>query len=129
MKKKLFMLAFLGSCTCEGQKASWETQEDARRQAIENSTFVAQRWRTANASNARLIARGDSTINAKCPQGDGWATIDLENDNGAVIKLKCSTVSETMGCLTEDDFKTKTYAQQEGRCNDEIPFPLPKIVK
>jgi len=47
-----------------------------------------------------------------------------------VIKLKCSTVSAGLGCMTEDDFKKRAnYANQEGRCNADIPFPLPKLAK
>lgn len=118
----------LGGVACTEKKASWNTQEQARRQAIENATFSAKKWRSQHASDYRLIARGDSTISATCPQGDGWATMDLEK-GGRKIVLKCSTVSETIGCMTSSDFKKKVFAMQDGQCSKEIPFPLPKIVK
>ncbi len=110
------------------KKASWATQEDVRRQALENATFSAQKYRRQFLPEYRLIPRGDSTISENCPQGDGWASMDLAH-KGVLVKLKCSTVSETIGCMTSQDFKKRTYAQQDGRCNQKIPFPLPKIVK
>ena len=128
MRIPLIIAMIATPISCTNKKASWETQEDSRRQAIENATFSAQKWRRQHAADYRLIARGDSTISATCPQGDGWASMDLEKD-GVKIKLKCSTVSESIGCMPSADFKKRTYAEQEGRCNKEIPFPLPKIVK
>lgn len=113
---------------CSKKEASWDTQESARKQAIENATFNAQKYRRQYAADYRLIARGDSTISKTCPQGDGWASMDLEKD-GQKIKLKCSTVSESIGCMTSADFKQKAYAQEDGHCNKNIPHPLPKIVK
>ena len=129
---KLFFIAPVVLLACTKEKASFETVEQARMQARENAEYIAQNYRAKNPVFADLdiYSRGDSTINAKCPQGDGWASIDLRDKNGMTKeKLKCSTVSISIGCLTEKDFKSKSYATEDGKCNPEIPHPLPKIVK
>lgn len=114
---------------CGGEKVSFETQEDSRRQAIENAEYNANSWRNKNQPNGKILMRGDSTISATCAQGDGWATVDIE-ENDMFTELKCSTVSGTIGCMTTIDFKQREqYANQDGSCNKDIPFPLPKIVK
>ncbi len=122
----LSSLILFGACT--DKKASWETQENARRQAMENAAFSAKKWRLKYAKNYRLIMRGDSTISAKCPMGDGWVSVTLEKDQ-TKIELKCSSVSESLGCMKSDDFKSKRFAEEDGACNRDLPFPLPKIVK
>ena len=114
----------------EEKKVSFETLETARLQANENSEYNARVWRTKNAPDLKIKTRGDSTQSAKCPQGDGWASIDLVDENGTVkIKLKCSTASAAVGCIEAKDFMKRKYAGEEGKCNSEIPFPLPKVVK
>ena len=116
---------------CTQNKVSFDTVEDARRQARENVTVIAQTFRAENKlTEYDIMVRGDSTQSAECPQGDGWATIDLiDRKTNSGVKLKCSTVSATIGCLEESDFKTKRYAAEDGKCNNEIPFPLPKLSK
>jgi hypothetical protein len=117
---------------CESKdKASFSTQEQSRQSALENATYNANNWRNANAPDNKVVMRGDSSIGPDCVQGDGWATVDLVNEqNKAVTKLKCSTVSGTIGCMTEADFKPRTeYSSRDGHCNTDLPFPLPKIVR
>lgn len=114
---------------CGNDTVSFSTQEDSRRQALENAEYNARHWRDKNAENYKILMRGDSTISSRCAQGDGWATIDLKNDDKPNIELKCSTVSGTIGCLTKTDFQGRKYAKQDGQCNKEIPYPLPKIQK
>lgn len=119
---------------CTSEKVSWDTQEDSRRQAKENSEFNARKFRQLNTkySQYRLVLRGDSTIGKNCAQGDGWASVDLEDGNGTgtgKVELKCSTVSDTIGCMTKADFMKKAHANEEGTCNENIPVPLPKIKK
>ena len=115
---------------CTEKKVSFQTQEDARRQAKENSEFNAQAYRLAHddVQDYRLVMRGDSTIGPDCAQGDGWATVDLVKGNDKVV-LKCSTISETIGCMTKKDCAKRTYAKEDGRCNPNVPHPLPKIAK
>lgn len=116
---------------CSKPDASFETTEDARRQAKENGIQNAQLYRSQNKlSDYDIYGRGDSTITNSCPNGDGWASNDLsQKDTGKVIRLKCSTVSVALGCMTEDDFKSKPYAQEEGKCAPlvRVPHPLPKL--
>ena len=131
MKKVFVGIIVLLLAACSGEKASFETQEQARQTVMENAEFNARVYRDANTPLLKIKMRGDSTISPACITGDGWATIDLVNDSGTTLsKLKCSTVSGTIGCMTETDFKERAdYAKQDGTCNKEIPFPLPKIVK
>jgi hypothetical protein len=124
----VLVLVLVSSC---GKKSyDHGTVETARAAARDNSRTLASAWKIENAEYAQwnIRPRGDSTINSKCPQGDGWASIDLikpkTNDR---LKLKCSTYSQGTGCLPATEFKTKKYAMQEGKCNSEVPHPLPKI--
>lgn len=132
----IFSMVVLASfAACESgpfkEEVSFQTVEDARSQAKSNATQNATLYRSANKLSAYdIYARGDSTISNKCPNGDGWASIDLRETNGSgAIKLKCSTVSVALGCLTEDDFKSKSYAQEDGQCAplNRVPHPLPKL--
>jgi hypothetical protein len=130
-----FTLALMVSAVlagCSKQEASFETQEMARAQVLENAEYNARTFRAAsNQPDVNIIMRGDSTVSPKCITGDGWASIDLVTKDGRpVAKLKCSTVSGTIGCMPESDFKARPqYANQDGVCNTSLPFPLPKIVK
>lgn len=117
---------------CGQEKASFETQEQARQQVLENAEFNAKVYRDANLPQAKIKMRGDSTISATCITGDGWVTVELLHPNSmqSVQTLKCSSVSGTIGCMTVEDFQARSdYAKQDGTCNRELPFPLPKIVK
>jgi hypothetical protein len=131
MRTCLISLLLLCATGCkEKPKVSFETAEEARKIARENSGALAREWRASlNLSDYDLVLRGDSTITNDCPQGDGWASIDMLNPTtNHMLKLKCSTVSQGMGCMTDEDFKKRAeYANQDGKCNPEIPFPLPKI--
>lgn len=134
MFKKLVIVcsvvAFMSACG--EKKASFETQEQARAQVLENAEFNAKVYRDANLPDAKIKMRGDSTVSATCITGDGWVTVELVQPNSttSIQTLKCSSVSGTVGCMTVDDFKArKDYAKQDGECNKELPFPLPKIVK
>lgn len=130
MKYILILLSVLFvACTPKTEKVSFNTVEDARKQVRDNVSTLAQKFRADNKlTDYDLYVRGDSTQSAECPQGDGWASVDLqEKTTGKVIKLKCSTVSSGIGCMTAEDFKTKRYAQEEDHCSKDIPFPLPKV--
>jgi hypothetical protein len=79
-----------------------------------------------------IISRGDSSQTPKCPQGDGWATLEfVSNETKGVVKVKCSTVSGATGCIEDRDFKTKPFASEDGQCQsiEKVPYPLPKIAK
>lgn len=116
---------------CSGEKVSFDTLETQRAIANDNSRYNAQKWRAENGFEAlNILARGDSTQQANCPQGDGWASVDLidAKTKQPVTKLKCSTVSGNLGCYKDEDFKARSVlARQENTCNAEIPATLKKI--
>ena len=112
---------------CNGEKVSFQTSEESRITARENAKELAQTYRATNdLADWSIYVRGDSTISTECPTGDGWASIDLRH-KGKSIPLKCSTVSAGIGCMTAKDFKSKSYASEDGSCRKDLPFPLPKI--
>jgi PBP1b-binding outer membrane lipoprotein LpoB len=121
--------------TACSKDVSFDTLENARKQAKENAEFNARAWRSQLPAMAELslISRGDSTQAPACPQGDGWATIDVVDQKTAAVrvKLKCSTVSDSVGCRADADFKASPFANEDGRCQstDKVPHPLPKIAK
>lgn len=126
--------AALAVAACGDKEVSFDTLETARKQAKENAEFNARKWRadTKLYTDASMISRGDSSQSPTCPQGDGWATIDLVNANGQTLaKLKCSTVSDSVGCREDKDFKGSPYANEDGSCQPvtKVPHPLPKIAK
>jgi hypothetical protein len=136
MKKVLILAALTVAIVgCSKQEVGFDTLETARKQAKENAGYNAKAWRanTPGMSSVGIIENGDSTQTPDCPQGDGWATIELVDTATAkkIGKLKCSTVSGAVGCLTNDDFQTKAYAGDDGRCQPvtKVPHPLPKIAQ
>lgn len=125
----------LTACTEEKvpveEKVSFDTLETQRAVANDNSRYNAQKWRAENGFEQNgILARGDSTQQANCPQGDGWASVDLTDPKtkATVVKLKCSTVSGSVGCYKDEDFKGRAVlAKQENSCNADIPKTLKKI--
>ncbi len=135
MRRKIVLpiLAVIAlSLTACKDELSFDSVESGRVQANENSEFNAKAFRQAHPEYAgySISMRGDSTQSSKCGQGDGWASIELVKiEDGKKVPLKCSTVSAATGCITDVDFKNRSYASQDGRCDLSIPFPLPKIQK
>lgn len=120
---------------CGPDKVSFDTLETARSQGKANAEWNAQMFRATSPAfaNAAIVAQTDSTMSPECPQGDGWASVKfVSKENPSVqVGLKCSTVSGSVGCMTDADFSKKSYAGDDGRCQptDKVPFPLPKIAK
>lgn len=85
----------------------------------------------------KVVAQSDSTISKSCRYGDGWATVDVLDANmnkvadnttnpSTFIQLKCQTNGSgkgLYGCLTVAEFKTKDYADEEGRCQNLPSLP------
>lgn len=116
------------------QDVGFDTLETARLQARENAKWNAQNFRQVDPrfTGMDIVVRGDSTQSPTCPQGDGWASVDyLSADKARTVKAKCSTVSVAVGCMTDEDFKAKEYAKDDGHCQDtnKVPFPFRKIVE
>lgn len=117
---------------CGDNKVSHETVETSRSVANANSEYNARAWKSTNIaySGFKILSRGDSTQSRECPNGDGWASIDLVNENGQTkAQLKCSTYSASIGCMLQQDFQKKRFYQEDGNCSEEVPDPLQKIVK
>jgi hypothetical protein len=133
LKTLITISTFSLLAACGPDKVSFDTLESARTQGKANAEFNATVYRAAQKYDANIVAQTDSTMTPECPQGDGWASVKLiDNTNPArQVGLKCSTVSGSVGCMTDAEFKTKVYAGDDGRCQatDKVPFPLPKIAK
>lgn len=130
------LLIFVSVLTgCGKDKVSFDTLETNRSNAKANAEYNAASFRAAGPqySNMAIEAQGDSTQTPECPQGDGWASAKLVDKTNPSIKLalKCSTVSGTVGCMAAADFERKSYAADDGRCQDtsKVPFPIPKVAK
>ncbi len=139
MKIMITLLAVFALASCAPReepkpKVAFDTLEQARAQAKENAEKNATIYRSKNpaVANLAIYSRGDSTQTNECPQGDGWATMDLQDTDGKVVqRIKCSTVSQSLSCLEDKDFKTKIYADEDNHCQpvEKVPFPLPKLSK
>lgn len=120
---------------CSKPEVAFDTLEQARAQARDNAQFNAETYRSNSPQfvGYKIQTNGDSTQTPGCPQGDGWASLKFIHPQnvGNVVKIKCSTVSNAIACMTEDEFVTKPYAGDEGHCQptSKVPFPLPKLVK
>jgi hypothetical protein len=131
----MFAAAIIGAFAlagCGKEKVSFNTLEDARGTARANAEWNAATWRAQTHAGYDIVSRGDSTQTPECPQGDGWASIDLIHPNKRdKVSLVCSTVSGNIGCLEKEDFKSKKYSNENNNCQstDKVPFPLPKIAK
>jgi hypothetical protein len=125
------ILAAILLSACGKSQVTFATLETQRGIANDNSKFNAQKWRAENGfEKTSILARGDSTQQIDCPQGDGWASVDLLDPTTKAVaqKLKCSTVSANIGCLKDEDFKSRAVlATQENKCNPGLPESIKKI--
>jgi hypothetical protein len=139
----MFAAVAMALAGCGKKEVAFDTLEDARSQARANALWNAKMYVAENPrfDNHQIVSHGDSSQTPDCPQGDGWASVSimklLEKEpgqaKGVVEKFtaKCSTVSGTVGCYLDADFKKKPYANEDGQCQptSKVPFPLPKIAK
>ena len=134
MKTRIILISLAALIAACGKEVGFETLETARTQARENAEFNVRKWRadTKVAADLDIMSRGDSTQSPDCPQGDGWGSIKLVDKDGQErASLKCSTVSASVGCLLEQDFRKSPYSNDDGTCQPttKVPHPLPKIAK
>lgn len=129
-KVVLSLVCVAAISACSGSLASSDEMEIARTVANANAKFNAIKWRGDNGfENLTVYGRGDSTQQPKCPQGDGWASIDLLDENKrAAVKLKCSTFSASVGCYAEKDFAARPQlSNQENTCSNQVSYPMKKL--
>ncbi len=84
--------------------------------------FVAQQFPKAT----QTIVDSDSTISKDCRYGDGWASGKVIQDGRMIAKIKCQTNGSGKGlegCLVEDEYKTKPYANEDGSCQNLPELP------
>lgn len=140
MKKSLYAILaiclFTALSACSEKKVAFDTLEDARAQARANALYNAQAYRAESPrmTGFDIVSHGDSTQSPQCPQGDGWASVNLLKVDGKQVEkysIKCSTVSAALGCYLDADFQKKPFAKEENSCQEtnKVPFPLPKLVK
>jgi hypothetical protein len=137
-KASLLGLVFITPLTltgCGDKNVSVTTLEEQKVIARENVMLNAQLFRTEDPRlvGFKIVQNGDSSQLPNCPQGDGWASVTFLNPDNSnnVVKVKCSTYSKATGCLRDDEFKTKNYAADDGRCQpvEKVPYPIPKIAQ
>lgn len=117
---------------CGGSlKAGPKVLEGFRNQAAENATYNAEQYRNAYATGYTPYVRPDSTQGPECPRGDGWISVTLKSKAAAgdKMELKCSTYSSALGCILSDEFEKKAFAKEDGKCNENVPDPLPHLGK
>lgn len=130
----LITLTVLSACKGGNKNVSSAELEQQRSVASENassnaSIFLAKSplfngWKIAGAAI-------DSSQNSSCPSGDGWATVSIIDPTlSNQRKIVCSTYSLTLGCQTEQDFNSRQgLVVQKDTCNEEVPYPLKKVLK
>lgn len=132
----LTLVAAVALSACGPEKATHDQLEAARQIAKSNSEFNAQLYKAQNprfTADFSIISRSDDSQTAECPQGDGWAELSIMKVDGKVVDktvLMCSTYSASVGCYRKEDFdKNANLAQLNGRCQKEVPNPLPVLKK
>jgi len=110
-----------------------DSLESNRGTAKANGVWNAKNFRADHPEYKTYTVAGDtdSTMRGDCPQGDGWVTVTMTNADNVEdkIKLKCSSMSASVGCMLESDFKGKSYASDDGSCQSQskVPLVLPKL--
>lgn len=124
MLRSLSLLSLLLCVGCP-KLYSFDEIERSRKQAKINAALNARIWIDNHQKHiTSIVAQTDSSITESCPNGDGWVTVEAED-----VILKCSSVSVEINCYTADEFKSKSFASQDGKCQPRnlVPFPLPVI--
>jgi hypothetical protein len=125
----------------EGQRISFQVLEDARATSYANGVVVAKTYIRDNPrlDGMSVVGHPDQVQSDTCPQGSGWTNVSAMKTDSETLdakgkptilkeKLICSSVSASIGCFREEDFKKSKYSGQEDQCNVHLPFPLPKLV-
>lgn len=129
-----FAVMFLAAC--QSKEVPFDRLEEARQTAKANAEFNAALYKAQNprfTSEFTIVSRSDDMQSPTCPQGDGWAELSIMKVEGKTVDktvLMCSTFSQSVGCYRKEDFdKNTNLAKQNGTCNTQAPFPVPRIGK
>lgn len=127
MKKTILFVALTALLAGCNEKVDQTIIDQNQIISRDNATMNARRFAATQWPSAELIAvmQSDSTISASCRYGDGWTSGELrEKSSGrTVATLKCQTNGTgkgVEGCLFTEDYKTKSYKDEDGRCNESI---------
>jgi hypothetical protein len=145
--KALLLVGLVAASACSHKEeiSAFATVEEQRSQGRANALAAAAEYQRQNPriQGWESIGKSDTTHNAKCPQGDGWAEVVFmrtERTDGSTKNLQvekatvmCSTVSTAQGCVMVspvDNWSKHPGKVQDGTCasTNEVPFPLPKVV-
>jgi hypothetical protein len=122
----LTMLTLLALSACN-EKVPVDIIDQNQTISRDNATLNAKRFVNARFPQAtQTIVASDSSIGKDCRFGDGWASGEVFQDGKKIAKIKCQTNGRGKGlegCLLEEDFKTKDYAQEDGRCQNLPELP------
>jgi hypothetical protein len=135
----------LAMAGCGKEESAFQTVEEQRAQGRQNAALVASDYQRQNPriQGYEPIVKSDTSHNAKCPQGDGWAEVvfmlktETKDAKGQPVIEKatvmCSTVSFNEGCVMvspTNNWDKHPKKSMDGQCGptSEVPMPLPKVV-
>lgn len=75
----------------------------------------------------RVLMQSDSSVSKDCRYGDGWASGTIFYEGGKTLALRCQTNGSGKGingCMSQAEFVTKTYKDDDGKCQN-----LPSLEK
>lgn len=104
--------------------------ETQRSTALENASKNAATYFQMNPrfdSTWSRIPHTDDQITAACPQGSGWAWVNIMKVEGKDVqknKIWCSTSSRSLGCYIDADFVKGPHASEAQGCNTNLNYPL-----
>jgi len=109
--------------------------EQQRSTALSNVTVNSSIYFAANPrfdNTWKKMPHTDDQIGPACPQGSGWAWVNVMHVDGKDVqkmKLWCSTSSQSLGCYTEADFQKGPHAGEPDRCDQNLPHPLKRFTE
>lgn len=108
-------------------QAMLETQRSV---ALENASKNAATYFQMNPrfdNTWSRIPHTDDQITEACPQGSGWAWVNIMKVTGKEVeknKIWCSTSSQSLGCYIDADFQKGPHARTAAGCNTNLNYPL-----
>lgn len=107
-----------------------ELLEQQRSTALANATANAGAYFAANPrfdNTWSKIPHTDDQITPACPQGSGWAWVNIMKVEGKDVQKKtiwCSTSSRSLGCYIDADFLKGPHGAEAGKCDPNLNHPL-----